>query len=190
MALPVAHCSVALGLARSGSLRVLSLICLLCLLPDFDFGLTLLGWPLETSHRTFSHSLLFSALLTALWAWAWPTCWRWISPRLFFAALASHLVVDMLCTADRFDHGVMLFWPVSEIRLGWPVLVPLYRLVAESPFSVRGAILFTGLEFALAWPLWKSSQAAAGIVRQLDQAARKKVRQLAGTPGCPHRRRP
>lgn len=176
MALPIAHCSVALGLARSVSFRTACLICLICLLPDFDFGLALAGWPLASVHRTFSHSLLFTALLTLLWARAWPARWRLISPGLFFAVLASHSVIDLLCTADRFDHGVMLFWPLSDVRLGWPVLVPLYRLLGESPFSLQGAILFTALEAALAWPFWKIAQTVAELGRQLHRAVNRKAR--------------
>ena len=68
--------------------------------------------------------------------------------------LASHSVVDLACTADVMDHGVELFWPLLDVRLGWPVLVPLYRLFAESPFSLQGALLFTFLELMLALLLW------------------------------------
>ena len=52
----------------------------------------------------------------------------------------------------------MLLWPFTNTRFGWPVLVPLYRLLADSPFSLRGAALFTLLEILLAWPLWMLGQ--------------------------------
>ncbi len=60
----------------------------------------------------------------------------------------------MLCTADVADHGVMLLWPVITERWGWAALVPLYRLFADSPFSLSGALRFTLLETLLAAPLW------------------------------------
>ena len=172
MALPVAHCSLALGLTRSVQWRAAAFICLLCLLPDFDFTLVwAFDLPIREYHRTFSHSLVFFVGLTLIWAWLWPRRLRIVTPTAFFLALASHSMLDLLCTADAYDHGVMLFWPLSEVRLGWPVLVPLYGLFAQSPFSLQGAASFTLLELALAWPFWKAGRAlaelSAGAVRIL-----------------------
>lgn len=154
MALPVAHWAVALGTTRSRDPWLLAFLGLLSIAPDFDF---LLVWGLQLSpslyHRTWSHSLLFFAVLAGLWRWLRPRRLQGISPTLFLAVAASHSLLDLLCTADAADHGIMLFWPVSQVRLGWPVLVPIYRLLAESPFSVTGALWFTGLELLLALPL-------------------------------------
>ena len=77
-----------------------------------------------------------------------------ITPGVCFLILLSHSLLDMLCTLDPATHGVMLFWPFHDYRFGWPVLVPLYRLFAESPFSVQGALRFIFLEVMLAVPLW------------------------------------
>ncbi len=127
----------------------------MAILPDFDFVLVWgLGLSLQDFHRTFSHSLISFALVSLLWAFLRPTCLKEVSPQLVFVLLASHSVVDLACTADVMDHGVELFGPLLDVRLGWPVLVPLYRLFAESPFSLQGALLFTFLELMLALLLW------------------------------------
>ena len=166
MALPTAHASIALGLSAVDTWTKRATICLLCLLPDFDFALVALGVPLSEAHRTFSHSLAFAVAIALLWR-LWPTARRWIPSRWIFAAVISHGLYDMLCTADAADHGVMLLWPASDWRLGWPILVPLYRLVGETPFSLAGAAGFTLLEAIMAWPLWRLSRTLSNGIRRL-----------------------
>ncbi len=155
MALPIAHWAVALAVTRSRDQKVRALAALLAVLPDFDFILVW-GWgaPLQDFHRTFSHSLISFALVSLLWALLRPSFFKEVSSQLVFVLLASHSVVDLACTADVVDHGVELFWPLLDVRLGWPLLVPLYRIFAESPFSLEGACLFTFLESLLALLLW------------------------------------
>ncbi len=155
MALPVAHSAVALGISRQREPRVVALVLLVAILPDFDFALVWgLGLPVDVYHRTFSHSLVAALLLSALYSWFRPPSLKSLAPGVFFVVLISHSLLDILCTADAADHGVMLFWPVSDLRIGWPVLVPLYRQFAESPFSWPGSLRFTVLELLLAGPLW------------------------------------
>ncbi len=155
MALPIAHWAVALALTRSRGRKIRALAALIAVLPDFDFILVWgLGFSLQHFHRTFSHSLISFALVSLLWALLRPGSLNELSPKLVFVLLASHSVVDMACTADVADHGVELFWPVLDLRLGWPLLVPLYRVFAESPFSVKGAVLFALLEAFLGLLLW------------------------------------
>jgi len=127
----------------------------LSIVPDLDFILVWgLGLPISVYHRTFSHSVLFGLALALLWPLLRPARMKALSFVLVFWILLSHGFIDMICTADAADHGVMLLWPLSTARLGWPVLVPLYRTLGDSPFSLEGALRFTGLEIVLAAPLW------------------------------------
>lgn len=155
MALPIAHTAVALGTTRSRDPLVLVFLALLSIFPDFDFVLVWgFGFPVHIYHRTFSHSLLFAAALALLWVVVRPPRLQTVSSALIFLVLFSHSLVDMICTADVADHGVMLFWPFSRYRSGWPILVPLYLVFGSSPFSLGGAFRFTLLEIILATPLW------------------------------------
>ena len=155
MALPIAHWAVALAVTRSRDQKIRALAALLAVIPDFDFILVWgLGLPLQHFHRTFSHSLISFALVSLFWAFLRPSFLKEVSPQLVFVLLASHSAVDLACTSDVVDHGVELFWPLLDVRLGWPLLVPLYRVFAESPFSLEGALLFTLLELILALLLW------------------------------------
>ena len=155
MALPLAHTAVALGMTRSRDPLIWICLGLASIVPDFDFILVWgFGLPIEAYHRTFSHSLLFGAAMALLWMVIRPIRLKAISPVLIFAVLLSHSLVDMLCTADALDHGVVFFWPLSDYRMGWPILVPLYLWFGTSPFSVTGALRFTLLEILLAAPLW------------------------------------
>ncbi len=155
MALPIAHWAVALAVTRSRDRKIRALAALIAVLPDFDFILVW-GWglPLQHFHRTFSHSLVSFAVVGLLWALLRPNFLNELSAKLVFVLLASHSLIDLACTADVVDHGVQLFWPLLDVRLGWPLLVPLYRVFAESPFSLEGALLFTLLESILALLLW------------------------------------
>ena len=155
MALPVAHWAVALGMTRSRDKLLWAVVAGLAILPDLDFILVWgFGFSRSSYHRTFSHSLVFFALLVVLWICFRPPRFRDLSPQFCFLVLLSHSLLDMACTADSRDHGVMLFWPLLDSRLGWPLLVPLYQLFAESPFSPVGAFRFSLLELLLAIPLW------------------------------------
>lgn len=162
MALPVAHLSIALGAGGSKDWKSILILGLLSVAPDFDFALVWgLGLPVDSYHRTFSHSLTAALLIAVAYALVRPA-WLRLSPWLVLAVYASHSLLDLLCTADIADHGVMIFWPFSLERFGGPILVPLYRNFAESPFSLAGATLFTVLELMLAPMLW----AAAWLVRR------------------------
>lgn len=137
MALPIAHWAVALGVVRTRDRLVLTFVAALAILPDFDFALVWeWGLPMSTYHRTFSHSLAFFVCLVVLWKVLCPSRLRSVTPTLFLVVLLSHSALDVICTADAVYHGVMLFWPFVHYRVGWPILVPLYRLFASSPFSL------------------------------------------------------
>ena len=155
MALPVAHWALALGMVDLRARVSWACLAVLAILPDFDFFLV---WGFDFArnsyHRTFSHSLFFSFLLVSLWAMVRPSRLKELTPAVCFLVLFSHALLDMLCTREAAEHGVMLFWPLTDHRIGWPVLVPLYELFAESPFSAEGTLRFTLLEVVLAVPLW------------------------------------
>ncbi len=181
MALPVAHTAFALGWTRSRDAKVLLFLSLLAIAPDFDFALVWgLGWPVHDYHRTFSHSLPAALLATGIYWLLRPAWLERVSAKVFFAVVASHAVLDMMCTSDAADHGVQLFWPFASARLGWPVLVPLYRLFAESPFSAEGALRFTALEALLAVFLW---MAARGLRNTLAALQERIGRKPTATPG-------
>jgi len=159
MALPLAHSAVALGLTRSRDPLTWAFLGFLSILPDFDFiQVWGLGLPIGIYHRTFSHSLLFCMAMALLWMVIRPARLKAISPLLVAMVLLSHSFLDMLCTADVLDHGVVFFWPLSNYHMGWPTLVPLYLFFGSSPFSFSGAIRFTLLEMFLAGPLWLSTR--------------------------------
>ncbi len=157
MALPVAHYSFAAGLTGCRTWTPCLAIGLISVAADFDLALVWgLNLPLQQFHRTFSHSIGFAVLASLLWKFWRPRQLEGIGARAFLIAWLSHIFIDLLCTLDRADHGLVLFWPISEQRWGWAVLVPLYQLVAETPFTLRGAAGFTLLEVVLAYPLWKT----------------------------------
>ncbi|MEE8349695.1 MAG: metal-dependent hydrolase [Acidobacteriota bacterium] len=168
MALPVAHSAVALAMTRSRDPLVWGCLVILSILPDFDFVLVWgFGLPINTFHRTFSHSLLFCVGLALVWWWVRPHRLKALSPALVGAVLLSHGFLDMLCTSDALDHGVVFFWPLSNYHMGWPILVPLYQWFGTSPFSLDGAIRFTLLELLLAAPLWISVRTIRDGLRSL-----------------------
>lgn len=151
---------------------MLAFLALLSVLPDFDFALVWgLGLPLEQVHRTWSHSLFFALFLTLVWVVVRPGRLKSVSGFLFFSVLISHSLLDLLCTADPSSHGIMLLWPFSQIRLGWPVLVPLYLEFADSPFTLSGALRFTWLELWLSLPLWISARGLSRLIRRTPQPA-------------------
>jgi len=167
VALPVAHVATAIGFTKTRDLRVVGLLALVAISPDFDFFLV---WCLDLSialyHRTFSHSILFALSVAVLYRLLLPGYQHRFSAGLVLLALLSHSLVDMICTADAADHGVMLFWPFSEIRLGWPLVVPLYARFSESPFSAQGAFRFTMLEIVLAPIYWGSAAVLGAPLRK------------------------
>lgn len=167
MALPVAHFALASGMTFQYHWRIVAAGCLISVLPDFDFALVWgLGLPLREWHRTWSHSLLFAAAVSLLWPFLRPESLQNLTAPLFLAVLSSHGLLDLLCTADTFEHGVMLFWPLSSERYGWEVLVPLYRALAPDPFSGTAVFLFSLLELALAPFLFLSGRFLMGSFRK------------------------
>jgi inner membrane protein len=105
-------------------------------LPDLDVIAFRLHIPYEhpLGHRGFSHSLLFAAFLAPLGAsiFRWPKAlvvkpWLMLCV-LFFAACASHGVLDALTDAGL---GIGFFVPFSDERFFLP-----WRPILTSPLSI------------------------------------------------------
>jgi membrane-bound metal-dependent hydrolase YbcI (DUF457 family) len=178
MALPLVHSSIAAGLARTRDPILLGSLAFLSVLPDFDFLFVwAFGGSAHTWHRTWSHSIVFALVLTLIWKHVRSGRFKAITPALFFTVLVSHCLVDLVCVQDPLDHGIMIFWPLSEVRLGWPVMVPLYLTFGDSPFSVEGALRFSALELILAAPLWAVSRTLSAGIPQLRSRFREDLRE-------------
>jgi inner membrane protein len=96
------------------------LFAVLALLPDIDALAGLLGHRLAPplDHRGATHSLAFGVAVACALAALVPAR----RDRLVFllgatVALVSHPMLDMLTHGGR---GVMLYWPLSARRYGWP----------------------------------------------------------------------
>ncbi|HEX8845627.1 MAG TPA: metal-dependent hydrolase [Pyrinomonadaceae bacterium] len=158
-----AAAALALGKASSGEKRpvrfwVLSALC--AVLPDADF--VSLAFRVQRGslfgHRGITHSLLFALLLALLvvslffkGARVFSKKW-WALTIYFFAATASHGLLDMLTNGGS---GVALFAPFDETRYFFP-----WRPIEVSPlgfrfFSTRG---LTVLKSELLW-VWVPSLA-------------------------------
>jgi len=136
MATIYTHAFVGLGLGRLYAVRPMPwaywcLTALLPIVPDFDvFSTAAYGAPL--GHRGITHSLVFALLLSVLAAGAtcryFRTRW-WSLAGLFFAAIASHALLDAL---TRGSMGIPFFWPL-EVRHGNWGLIPVSDLSFELP---------------------------------------------------------
>lgn len=123
----VAGLSIATAFTRQGAPRRFWVLAALCaIVPDIDA----LGRPLGFhsyenvfgGHRSFTHSLLFAALLGAIVAWGVFREQQWDDKRhrlfaCFFLAAASHSVLDALTT---YGEGVAFLAPLSTERFSFP----------------------------------------------------------------------
>jgi membrane-bound metal-dependent hydrolase YbcI (DUF457 family) len=125
MSSPVGHSLVALTLytvARQGMPSLLSwpvalILIVLASLPDMDMGLIwFFGFPRLTTHRTFTHSLLFAVVAGIFAAWIYGKISRkkvshlwWLFPLV----VVTHPLMDMTCLDTLAPYGVQLFWPFS-----------------------------------------------------------------------------
>ncbi len=118
-------------------------------LPDLDLLPSLWGVPSHRVHRQASHSIPILALLAATsWlavrAFGLPADWRLLAA--WTAALASHLLLDILCTGPllgRSGHGIPLWWPLSRRR--WYVRQPVLPEVNLLDGTTPGVLVRAGL---------------------------------------------
>lgn len=164
MSLPVAHALI--GGALLATFRpsldfcrprvALAAAMILPIVPDFDFALVWLGGlPVTVWHRTFSHSLIFSAamgLLAAVWVRR-----RGVgTPRAAFWFVAtlvlSHALVDMCGHGHGIPgRGVTLFWPFWQkfVAFPWQFLPPGRH--GQPEVYLRTAVLEFALLAPIAW---------------------------------------
>ena len=110
----------------------------LSLVPDLDY---LLHWPLgfdlDVTHRTVTHSLLFAvAVGVALsrWGWLCRISKRGLAAILFSAVIFSHALTDLATTSGEFPYipGVPLWWPLFPDPVSLPYS-PLPLLYVHPP---------------------------------------------------------
>jgi inner membrane protein len=148
---PAVPLALALGLGRRAvPPRLVALGVLGSMLPDLDVVALRLGlsYASDYSHRGFTHSLAFAALL----ALAGASCWRWLQTRFvhaflfLFAAVASHGLLDTLTNGGM---GIALAWPFSSERYFAP-----FQPVEVSPLGIRGFFSARGVEVLQSEFIW------------------------------------
>ncbi len=97
--------------------------------PDLDYVPGMIIGDLNAFHQGITHSLGFVGAFWIILMVAGRLCgmnlrrWALLSALL----LVSHLVVDILTADGRAPYGIMLFWPLSEMRVHSPVTIfPMY----------------------------------------------------------------
>lgn len=97
--------------------------------PDLDYVPGMIIGDLNAFHQGITHSLGFVGAFWIILMAAGSLCgmnfrrWALLSALL----LVSHLVVDILTADGRAPYGIMLFWPLSEMRVHSPVTIfPMY----------------------------------------------------------------
>lgn len=120
------------------------------IVPDVDVAGLHMGIPYanELGHRGASHSLAFAIVLGLLAAaFARPLRASRLAAFLFIAASAvSHGLLDMFTTGGL---GVALAWPVSDVRLFFPV-----RVIRVSPLTIKTFLSGRGMVVIVSELLW------------------------------------
>jgi len=163
MPTPVGHTLAALALYWGGRRPLegrafLAAVVVSALLPDVDFGLSVLAG--RNLHHHFTHSLTCVALYFVL-------CRLWLPPgraNLLSVAYLSHVLLDLFSKDTSPPFGIPLFWPFSETHFISPVPLfsDVWRGTLQKLFglhnwlSVSGEILVVGPLTALAWWLRRS----------------------------------
>ena len=150
MASAFSHAVVASSLGAAGMpatrmpARYWVTVAILGALPDLDVVIYPMGLnaPHVLGHRGITHSLAFAAVFAALvvrlvfrdqkWRGAWLRLWV-----VFFAALASHAVLDGLTNGGQ---GIAFFAPFSDARFHFP-----WRPIRVSPIGLTAFFSVEGL---------------------------------------------
>lgn len=135
---------------KTVNLRLFVLSALLSILPDADVVSFTIGIPYESQwgHRGFTHSLLFSMLVSTFCALFYKSL-RSTSFVVFiicFASCSSHAILDGLTNGGL---GVALYWPFDNQRLFLP-----FRPIQVSPIGVKAFFTEKGLQVILSELLW------------------------------------
>jgi inner membrane protein len=150
MASAFSHVVVASSLGAAGMpamrmpARYWMTVAILGALPDLDVVIYPLGLnaPHALGHRGITHSLAFAAVFAALvvrlvfrdrrWRGAWLQLWA-----VFFAALASHAVLDAITNGGQ---GIAFFAPFSDARWHFP-----WQPIRVSPIGLTAFFSIEGL---------------------------------------------
>ncbi|MBI2820798.1 MAG: metal-dependent hydrolase [Acidobacteria bacterium] len=164
MAFPAAHCTLGCGIAtllgqKVNSFKWMLFWSLLSIAPDFDFALVFLfDLSKREYHRTFTHSIAFMLLASAVIFLIARKMDLLRGTRSWLAVclvLGSHMTLDSVCVSNMARDGVMVFWPFSRHTVGYPSgLVSLYQWAGGDPAGLwRAALPYTLVEIVLWSPL-------------------------------------
>lgn len=120
--------------------RLVLLGALFSVLPDLDVIAFAFGIPYSSQwgHRGFTHSLLFAAAFSGLFAWSlanWMQTNRIISCAFLFIAMSSHGLLDMLTDGGL---GIAVLWPFDQTRYFFPTQVVKVSPIGMGFFSEWG----------------------------------------------------
>lgn len=150
--------------------------------PDLDAVPAALGVStLGATHNGFAHSLAFAALFAPVFA----VIGRFIAhlPRrgLLLAGLlcyASHVLTD----AITYGRGVMLLWPWTDARYGWPILYGVRHSQPEELLHTLPITIATDLLFGLVvFALFRAVAPLPAPTRLKDDGSRSGCQPRAGT---------
>jgi hypothetical protein len=107
-------------------------------LPDIDFLPGYLAGKPNLYHHYHTHSLGFAAIVGALAGlFYWHTRGKfWPYFTLVFAAVSSHLLLDLLTADEAPPYGMALFWPLSPqfYDLPWDVFGAVHKSDSSHDF--------------------------------------------------------
>jgi inner membrane protein len=186
MASPIAHSFAGLWtfLAAAGRSKLISRwreflpkLCMLVLVAnaaDLDIIAEVITG--KDLHRGFSHSLLAAVLVTLICTWLWEIAGDFRrSAALYFAAYASHLLIDIFTGTDlgwtHSGSGVPLLWPCG-IKFSSPLIL-IYGVEHRKDWSSVSAadlwqrgyelLVFGGITIGLlAWRRWYLRKTCSG----------------------------
>lgn len=93
-------------------------------LPDIDFLPGIILGSLNKYHHTFTHSLLFLAVLALLTGFIAGRKAGWLS----FILLLSHIIMDYFTADTSIPYGMTIFWPFSNRYFISPISIfPAYK---------------------------------------------------------------
>jgi inner membrane protein len=174
MATIYTHAFVGLGIAplyvpRCRRWLYWTLAAVLAVAPDFD-AFSTAAYGSTFGHRGFTHSLpfaLWAGFLTASLAFRPLGGSFWVLSGLFFAAMASHGLLDAM---TRGGADIPFFWPASDERYGNWGPIPLSDIAFQLPDprrsrALRSEMLWIWLPvsvFVIALAIFRRTRAGAG----------------------------
>jgi inner membrane protein len=125
--------------------------------PDLDYVPGLVTGDLNAYHHAYTHTIAWTALVTAALWLAWRSTGRragWSLFILLFALGCSHLAADWMTDDGRAPYGIMAWWPISDERMisPSPVFMRLHKR-AWSEFLQWHNVEAVAVEIAICLPL-------------------------------------